>query len=70
VQVGGNMGHDAALGEVLGPSFYANEIADVVEKLVDVYLERRLDEGERFIETFRRVGIEPFRERAYAKDHS
>ncbi|MFZ5723016.1 MAG: nitrite/sulfite reductase [Pseudomonadota bacterium] len=70
IQVGGNMGHDGTLGEVLGPSFYANEVADVVEKLIDVYMEKRRDESERFIETFRRIGIEPFRERVYAKDHS
>ncbi len=70
VQVGGHMGHDGALGEVLGPSFYADEVADVVEKLIDVYLETRRDEEERFIDTYRRLGIEPFRERVYAKDHS
>ncbi|MFZ5699083.1 MAG: nitrite/sulfite reductase [Pseudomonadota bacterium] len=70
IQVGGNMGHDGTLGEVLGPSFYAHEVADVVEKIIDVYLERRLDEDERFIATFRRIGIESFRERVYAKDHS
>ncbi len=70
IQVGGHMGHDSTLGEVLGPSFYANEVADVVEKLIDVYMERRRDDEERFIETFRRIGIEPFKERAYAKDHS
>ncbi|MFZ5755792.1 MAG: nitrite/sulfite reductase [Pseudomonadota bacterium] len=70
IQIGGNMGHDGSLGEVLGPSFYADEVADVVEKLIDVYMEKRSNEGERFIETFRRIGIEPFRERVYAKDHS
>lgn len=70
IQVGGHMGHDGSLGEVLGPSFYADEVADVVEKLIDVYLESRRDEEERFIDTYRRVGIEPFRERVYAKDHS
>ncbi len=70
IQVGGNMGHDGSLGEVLGPSFYANEVVDKIEKLIDVYLEKRLGEDERFIHTFRRIGIEPFRERVYAKDHS
>jgi sulfite reductase (NADPH) hemoprotein beta-component len=70
IQIGGHMGHDASLGEVLGPSFFAHEVADVVEKLIDVYMEKRLDDGERFITTFRRIGIEPFRERAYAKAHS
>ncbi len=70
IQIGGNMGHDGTLGEVLGPSFYAHEVADVVEKIIDVYLERRLDEDERFIAAFRRIGIELFRERVYAKDHS
>ncbi len=70
IQIGGNMGHDGTLGEVLGPSFYAHEVADVVEKIIDVYLERRLDEDERFITAFRRIGIELFRERVYAKDHS
>ena len=66
VALGGSAGRQAALGQVLGPSFSQEEIPDVVEKIIDVYLERR-SEGERFIDTFQRIGLEPFKEHVYAK---
>jgi len=50
---------------VIGPSFAADEMPDVIERIVDVYVERR-QPGESFIEAVRRLGIEPFRERVYA----
>ena len=55
---------DASLGQVIGPSFAAAEMPDVVEKLVSTYLERRTPD-ERFIDTVRRLGIAPFKERVY-----
>src|SRR5690606_18879966 len=66
VALGGSAGRQAALGQVLGPSFSQEEIPDVVEKIIDVYLERR-SEGERFIDTFQRIGLEPLKEHVYAK---
>jgi sulfite reductase (NADPH) hemoprotein beta-component len=65
LQLGGSGAEDASIGDILGPAFGAEEIADAVERVVDVYLERR--EGrERFLDTVRRLGLEPFKERAYA----
>jgi sulfite reductase (NADPH) hemoprotein beta-component len=65
LQLGGSGAEDASIGEILGPAFGAEEIADAVERVVDVYLERR-ENSERFLDTVRRLGLEPFKERAYA----
>jgi sulfite reductase (NADPH) hemoprotein beta-component len=65
IAVGGRHGKDPAIGKIIGPSFAAEEVPDAVAALLAVYVERRSG-GERFIDTFRRVGIGPFRERAYA----
>ena len=64
VQIGGSASEDAALGRILGRGFSADEVVDVVEKIVDTYLELRTS-GEAFIDTYRRVGQEPFKERVY-----
>lgn len=66
VQLGGNAGNDASLGAVLGPSFSAEDMPVVVQKLVDVYVANRTDE-ELFIDTYRRIGAAPFKEKVYAK---
>jgi sulfite reductase (NADPH) hemoprotein beta-component len=66
VALGGSADRQAALGKVLGPSFAQEEIADVVDKLLNVYLQRRQG-SERFIDTYNRIGIEPFQEHVYAK---
>jgi sulfite reductase (NADPH) hemoprotein beta-component len=68
VSIGGAQGDSAALGKVIGPSFAAQEMPDVVATLIDVYVASR-HEDERFIDTVRRVGIEPFKERVYAAAH-
>ena len=66
VSLGGRSGRDAALGKILGPSFARAEMADVIEKIINVYTENRTGE-ELFIDTFRRIGMTPFKERVYAK---
>ena len=66
VSIGGSQGRDAALGKVIGPSFAAADVPDVIGALIDVYVERRID-GERFIDTLQRIGTEPFKERVYAQ---
>jgi sulfite reductase (NADPH) hemoprotein beta-component len=66
IALGGSSDRQAALGQVLGPSFAQDDIPDVVEKIVEVYLQRR-ENGERFIDTFNRIGLEPFKEHVYAK---
>ncbi|MFZ2208576.1 MAG: nitrite/sulfite reductase, partial [Porticoccaceae bacterium] len=66
IQIGGEAGSRAALGQVLGPSFYASEVPRVIARILDVYVQRR-HEGETFIETYHRVGVEPFKDSVYAK---
>ncbi len=66
LQLGGSGAEDASIGDILGPAFTADEITDAVERVVDAYVEKRA-QGERFLDTVRRVGIEPFKARAYAE---
>ena len=66
IQLGGNAGTDTTLGKVLGPSFNPEEVTGVIQKILDLYLENRTDE-ELFIDTYRRLGMQPFKERVYAK---
>ena len=65
VTLGGAQGWNAALGKVIGPSFGQEEMPDVIERILDVYVEARHAE-EVFIDTVRRIGIEPFKHRVYA----
>jgi sulfite reductase (NADPH) hemoprotein beta-component len=67
ISIGGSQGNDASLGRVLGPSVSQDEVPEVVEKLIETYLERRDSEAERFIDVVRRIGLEPFKEHAYGK---
>jgi sulfite reductase (NADPH) hemoprotein beta-component len=65
ITLGGNAESDAALGAILGPAVSSAEVVDAVETIVDTYIaERRA--GERFLDTYRRVGAAPFKERVYA----
>ena len=68
VSLGGSANRDASLGKILGPSFAQDRMPDVIEKVIKVYVEQRTDD-ERFIDTFRRIGIDPFKERVYAANH-
>ena len=65
ISIGGAQGNDAALGKVLGPSVSQAEVPDVIERLIELYLERRESEAELFIDVVRRIGIEPFKEYVY-----
>jgi sulfite reductase (NADPH) hemoprotein beta-component len=74
VEIGGNQGETrpgakVALGKVLGPSFARADVPDVIEKLVDCYLECRDSDAERFIDVVHRLGVEPFKEKVYANTH-
>jgi sulfite reductase (NADPH) hemoprotein beta-component len=66
VQLGGSASNDASLGDVLGPSFGADDMPAVIQKIVDVYVANRSAE-ELFIDTYRRIGAAPFKEKVYAK---
>ena len=65
VTLGGEQGNNTTIGKVIGPSFTAEEVPPVIEALVNVYVEQRTP-SERFIDTYRRLGLEPFKARAYA----
>jgi sulfite reductase (NADPH) hemoprotein beta-component len=67
VSIGGKQGNDASIGTVIGPSFSADEMPGVVQKLIEVYIKERTPE-ERFIDTVRRLGVAPFKAHVYAKN--
>jgi sulfite reductase (NADPH) hemoprotein beta-component len=78
IEVGGNQGEvrlrpgedfpalGASLGKVLGPSFARADVPDVIERLIECYLDQRDSEAERFIDVVQRIGVAPFKERVYA----
>jgi sulfite reductase (NADPH) hemoprotein beta-component len=66
IEVGGNQA-PASLGKVIGPSVARADIPDVIEKLIECYLERRDSDAERFIDLVQRIGVEPFKEKVYGK---
>lgn len=64
VQLGGSASEDASLGKIIGRGFTQDEVIEVVDKLLDTYLELR-EGDEAFIDTYRRIGMNPFKERVY-----
>jgi sulfite reductase (NADPH) hemoprotein beta-component len=65
ITIGGAAGADASLGSVIGPSVPKAQVAETIERLLEVYVEQR-ESTERFLDTVRRLGLKPFKERAYA----
>ena len=66
LSLGGSGAEDASIGKILGPALPADRVASAVDQLVGAYLNVRAD-GERFLDTYRRVGLEPFKEAVYAQ---
>ena len=66
--LGGSGAEDAAVGSMLGPAIPYERVAEAVDTLVEVYLRQR-QSGERFLDTFRRTGVAPFKEAVYADAH-
>ncbi len=66
--LGGSGAEDAAIGHVLGPALSADRVADAIDKLVDVYLAIRQPQ-ERFLDTYRRTGVGPFKAAVYQDAH-
>jgi sulfite reductase (NADPH) hemoprotein beta-component len=62
--LGGSGAEDVSLGTITGPGFSEDGIVDAIEKATDVYLAQRED-GERFLDTYRRLGMAPFKEAIY-----
>ncbi len=65
ISIGGRQGSDAALGKVIGKSVARDEVPDVVERLIETYIDHRDSDAERFVDVVHRLGIEPFKERVY-----
>jgi sulfite reductase (NADPH) hemoprotein beta-component len=65
VSIGGAQGNNAAIGKIIGPSFSALQMPEVVGRLLAVYVRERR-EDERFVDTAQRLGIAPFKEHVYA----
>ena len=74
LMLGGSPGNDASIGKILGRALAQDEIVDAVEKVLDKYLAIRESSDERFLETVRRVGLDPFKLAVYGEvsdaDHS
>jgi sulfite reductase (NADPH) hemoprotein beta-component len=68
ITLGGSASGISALGKVIGPSVAKSAVAETIARILDVYVEKR-EAGEEFLETVRRIGIDPFGERVYAAAH-
>jgi sulfite reductase (NADPH) hemoprotein beta-component len=66
--LGGSGAEDASIGQMLGPALAADQVSPAIDTLVAVYLDLRQD-GERFLDTYRRTGMAPFKEAVYAVAH-
>jgi sulfite reductase (NADPH) hemoprotein beta-component len=65
ITLGGDATETAAIGQIIGPAFPADRVAGAVETLVNTYVSLRTP-GERFLDTYRRLGMQPFKESLYA----
>jgi sulfite reductase (NADPH) hemoprotein beta-component len=65
ITLGGSAENDASLGDRTGPSFARDQVVNAIETIVRVYLEQRDSEDESFLQTYRRIGMAPFKERLY-----
>ncbi len=68
ITLGGSASGISSLGTVIGPSVGKAEGAETIAKILDVYVAERQEE-ESFLDAFRRIGVQPFRERVYAANH-
>jgi len=66
ITLGGAQGKHSALGKVIGPSFSADEVPEVIERIIDTFACYRESE-ELFVDTVQRIGLEPFKEAVYPK---
>jgi sulfite reductase (NADPH) hemoprotein beta-component len=68
ITLGGSASTHSALGEVIGPSVAKDVVAETISRILDVYVAQR-ESGEEFLETVRRLGVEPFAEKVYGTAH-
>ncbi|MBC8338879.1 MAG: nitrite/sulfite reductase [Alphaproteobacteria bacterium] len=64
ITLGGSADENASIGKIIGPAFSSEDVVEAVETIVNTYVDIR-EEGEAFLDTYRRVGEEPFKERLY-----
>ncbi|MCZ6774406.1 MAG: nitrite/sulfite reductase [Proteobacteria bacterium] len=69
ISIGGRQGAAAAVGKVIGKSVARAEVPDVIERLIETYVEHRDSENERFVDVVQRIGIVPFKEGVYGRAH-
>ncbi|UAJ10802.1 nitrite/sulfite reductase [Glacieibacterium megasporae] len=65
LSLGGSGAEDASLAKILGPGFSEAGVVDAVEKVIEAYRTVRSGPGERFLDTYRRVGAGPFKDAVY-----
>jgi sulfite reductase (NADPH) hemoprotein beta-component len=65
ITLGGSADENASIGDIVGPAFGTEQVVGAVETIIDTYLKQRQD-GERFLDTYRRIGLKPFKETLYA----
>ncbi|KZY06045.1 MULTISPECIES: nitrite/sulfite reductase [unclassified Sulfitobacter] len=70
ITLGGDGTETATIGERAGPGFSADDIVPAVERLVMAYLDRREDREETFLQTYRRLGLAPFKAALYPQDQA
>jgi sulfite reductase (NADPH) hemoprotein beta-component len=68
ITLGGSGAEDASLGSLLGPAVSYEQVASAVDALIGTYLQERQG-TERFLDTYRRVGLTPFKDAVYAEAH-
>jgi sulfite reductase (NADPH) hemoprotein beta-component len=68
ITLGGRADDAASIGTRLGPSVPKDAVADTIEQIVNVYIEQRVS-GESFIDTYARVGTQPFKDQVYVSHH-
>lgn len=68
ITLGGSANESSSIGEIIGRGFSSDEVVDAIETLVDAYLGLRQSPQETFLEVYRRVGEDPFKEALYGSD--
>jgi len=65
ITLGGSANENARIGERIGPSVAKDKVVDAIARLIEAYVEHRLDPDESFLATVKRLGITPFKEKVY-----
>ncbi len=68
ISIGGHSGNGASLGEIVGPSVSRADVTEVISRILETYVALR-EPDESFLQTCRRIGMDPFKERIYVSTH-